>query len=256
MEQKIKNFDRGIEQMMNEHEVAPPFGMWNRISAELEAMPVAATAPVATSLIPKRAMVGFIAAALILGTTVLTGYLVNSSVNNKTTNSNAPAGNNTIGVSTKPTVTNTPTATTQTIAVKNETTAISPIVMKAKVRHNVASNPVQSTIQAAQQVTPVINEPVAPATTGVIINNATTDVPTPIEPIAQGVTENQTYFFPPIDVTTPEKTKAANESPIVAKKNSKNTTTASSDNDGPSDHKIKFRMHNKKRGWAYGSIIR
>ena len=120
-----------------------------------------------------------------------------------------------------------------------------------------ASNPVQSTIQAAQQVTPVINEPVAPATTGVVINNATTDVPTPMEPVAQNVTEEtQTYFFPPIDVNTPEKGKAATESPIVAKKNNKNATTASSDNDGPSDHKIKFRMHNKKRGWAYGSIIR
>ena len=45
MEKDTKHFDRKIEQMMNEHTVAPPFGMWNRIATEVasEALPVAAT---------------------------------------------------------------------------------------------------------------------------------------------------------------------------------------------------------------------
>jgi hypothetical protein len=61
---------------MNENAVAPPYGMWNRISSELgsEALPVVA-AP--ASAIPGRAMVGFFAGALILGATFVTAYLVN-----------------------------------------------------------------------------------------------------------------------------------------------------------------------------------
>ena len=98
MEQNIKNFDRGIEQKMNEHEVAPPFGMWNRISSELDAMPIAAAAPIATSLIPKRAMMGIIATALVIGTAMITGYLVSSSLNKNTV---APTGNTSIEATTK-----------------------------------------------------------------------------------------------------------------------------------------------------------
>src|SRR4051812_37984037 len=77
MDQKIKDFDRRIEQMMNENAVAPPFGMWNRISADLdaEALPIA-TPP--ASAIPGRAMVGMFAGALILGATLVTAYLVNN----------------------------------------------------------------------------------------------------------------------------------------------------------------------------------
>lgn len=78
MEQKIKNFDRKIEKMMNENSVAPPFGMWNRIASELEAdaLPIAAAAPVA--LMPKRAVVGFIAGVAVIGLSLVTAYLVNN----------------------------------------------------------------------------------------------------------------------------------------------------------------------------------
>ena len=254
MEQNIKNFDRGVEQMMNEHEVAPPFGMWNRISAELEAMPVAATAPVATSLIPKRAMMGIIAAALILGTTAITGYLVSSSLNgNKNTTVASPVSTQIAA----PTQSNVP-ATVQPAIVAESVNAAPATHHTAnkKAKQITASNPVESTIQAAQQVTPTVSQPVAEGNS-IIVSNANTDVPTPIEPVAQNVNEEtQTYYFPPIDVATTETSKPANESPIAAKNHTKSTTVASNDNDGPSDHKVKFRMHNKKRGWAYGSIIR
>ena len=128
MEQKIKNFDRSVEQMMNEHEVAPPFGMWNRISADLEAMPVAATAPVVTSLIPKRAMMGIIASALIIGTAVITGYLVSSSNPAKT--SIAPVANTQIETSVKPTTTS--PVTQPTVGVKNDIVVQNRLLLKLR----------------------------------------------------------------------------------------------------------------------------
>jgi hypothetical protein len=254
MEQKIKNFDRGIEQMMNEHEVAPPFGMWNRIAGELEAMPVAAAAPVATSLIPKRAMIGIIATALILGTATLTGYLVNSSTNTNRANTIAPAVNTQIESSVKPASTN--PVNQQTIAVKNDVVASNPTTPKAKAHHTTASNPVQATLQVAQQVNPTINQPVV-SPVNVIANNANADVPTPIAPIQQNVSEEtQTYFFPPIDVNTPEKNKPTTEATVLTiRSHGKVGVVAQADNnDAPSGHKS-FHPHHRQ-GWAYGSIIR
>ena len=104
MEHNTKNFDRGIEQMMNEHEVAPPFGAWNRISSELDAMPAiaAGAAPVVTSLIPKRALTGIIAAALVIGATMVTGYFVNNSTHT-TKALNAPLANTSVATTTKST---------------------------------------------------------------------------------------------------------------------------------------------------------
>jgi len=252
MEQKIKNFDRGIEQMMNEHEVAPPFGMWNRISSELEAMPVAAAAaPVVTSLIPKRAIVGIIAAALVIGATVITGYLVNSSLNSKGVNTQIAASVQPVHVS---------HVQQQTQAVKNDVTPLA----KAKVSamHNVAVTPVQSTLQVAQQVKPVINQQVTAISdvnannTSLAISNASTDVPTPIEPIAQN-TEAQTYYFPPIDVNTPEKVKTESESTVTVKKPVLTAAVTEADKDDRGGvSKFKFRMHNKKKKFTYGNIIK
>ena len=72
----MKNFDRSIEKMMNENEVAPPHGMWNRIAAELETsaapMPVSVNSP-----IPQRTVFGFIAGALLISASMMTAYLVN-----------------------------------------------------------------------------------------------------------------------------------------------------------------------------------
>jgi hypothetical protein len=244
MDQKIKNFDRGIEQMMNEHEVAPPFGMWNRISAELEAMPlpVAAAAPAVTSLIPKRAIAGIIASALIIGASIATGYMVHSSLN---------SNKNKVEANTKPIsapVTSTVVANNNSVQpvepVKHEVTPALPVLAKAKVNH-IADNPVQSTLQAAQQVNPVAVQPaanttgVAAYTNSLVVNNSNTDVPTPIEPIAQN-TEPQTYYFPPIDVNTPEKTKAS-DAPVVVKAHTTKVAAPVADNsDNSSPRKFKF----------------
>ena len=256
MDQKIKNFDRSIEQKMNEHEVAPPFGMWNRISSELEAMPVpvAAAAPTAARLIPKRALLGIIAAALVLSSSVITGYLVNSTLNHgKVAGGNESNTQQQVGASTKA------TTSPQTVGVKDIAPSVSPVaVNKVKVKHTVANNPVQSTLQLAQQVKPVINQPVAVSNnesinTEVVVNTANTDVPTPLEPVAQNVQETQTYYFPPIDVNTPEKAKPSTETPFVAK--NKNKAVANNDNDGPSERKFRFRPHRRTK-FTYGNIIR
>lgn len=100
MEQEIKNFDRTIEESMNNFSAQPPFGMWNRISAELDAaegIAVAATAPAAATHI-QRTPWKFIAAAMFTGA-VVTGAFVyaylgnndNTVVADNKTENNTPA---------------------------------------------------------------------------------------------------------------------------------------------------------------------
>lgn len=83
MENKVtKEFDRSIERMMNENAVAPPFGMWNRISADLDAIAPTA-APVTAPLIPRGVLYGFIAGASLAGTLITGLLLFNQSGANK-----------------------------------------------------------------------------------------------------------------------------------------------------------------------------
>jgi hypothetical protein len=253
MDQKIKNFDRNIEQLMNEHEVAPPFGMWNRIACELEAMPIAAAAaPVATALIPKRALVGIIAAALITGTAIITGYTVNSTLSNNKTGANNTVVNTQVATSPKPVEQH------QTVAVV--TNEVKPVV--AKVKHN--TNPVKAVLVAAQNVKPassqavVENTPPASVSNSLVIDNSNTDVPTPIEPVAKSAADNQTYYFPPIDVTTPDK-KVVTETPVAERSHPSNKAIASADNDdnkgSSSGRGIKWPK-NHKHPFGYGTINR
>lgn len=69
MEEKmIKEFDRSIEQIMNQHAVAPPFGAWNRIAAELDK--TVPSAPPVAPRIPKSAWIGFVSGASLIATLV------------------------------------------------------------------------------------------------------------------------------------------------------------------------------------------
>ena len=258
MEQNTKNFDRNIEQKMNEHEVAPPFGMWNRISSELEAVPAAVAAagpPVAASLIPKRAMTGIIAAALVIGASLITGYLVNNSMHaDKAGNGNTAANTvakTSVAATTKPATAN--NTNTQTVGVKTTVQPLIAAVVRVKTKPAIATTPVQATIQAAQQVQPTINEPVAAVNISPVVVNSNTDVPTPIEPVAQNVQEPQTYYFPPIDVNTPER-PAASAKVVTSKARNGETTVASNTDD---DKPARKRFHPKKRQkFTYGNIIR
>lgn len=250
MEQNTKNFDRAIEHMMNEHEVTPPFGMWNRISSELETMPAAAGTPVAAPLIPKRALAGIIAAALVIGGTMITGYLVNNAGHTGKP-AVTPAVNSAITATVKPAVTKSNT-TVQTVGVKNSVHTLTASVAKVKAKPAIASSPVQLTIQAAKQVQPTINEQVAVSTASPVIINNNTDVPTPIEPVTQSAQETQTYYFPPIDVASPVKETS---SPAVTSKARTAELVPYNGDDNQTWHPKKFHPK-KKQKFVYGSIIR
>lgn len=80
MEDKmIQQFDRAIEQAMNNYTEAPPFGMWNRISAELgEPAPSAAPNNAIPSWINTGSVVGFLSGALLIGGLVVGNLLYNN----------------------------------------------------------------------------------------------------------------------------------------------------------------------------------
>src|SRR5271169_5851984 len=94
MENNMKNFDRQIEQRLTEQQTPPPFGAWNRIAAQLDAMPVAEPAPV-NNLLPKRVIASFIAGMLIMGATIGTGFWLNNTFNH---NNNIASSDNTTKV--------------------------------------------------------------------------------------------------------------------------------------------------------------
>jgi hypothetical protein len=240
MEQDIKNFDRNIEKLMNEHEVAPPFGMWNRISAELDATPVAATtAP--TSVISKRVIGGFIAGVLIMGVTAVTTYLVTTNMNHER--------------DIHPIVTLSPLVKeqAQTASVKQS----DPILVKTSPSRQYAVNtPVGSAVRTT--ITPKEMAPVKENTEAnknqSELTDLTVDVPAPLQPVSQATDVNRTYYFPPVDMNFPEKSPSEKIAHATIK-----TDDAESDKKGKiltsSEQKIKFHPP-KRRKFKYGRIIR
>jgi hypothetical protein len=93
MEQEIKQFDRTIEESMNGLSATPPFGMWNRISAELDAAEPAIAAGVApiTSTTIQRTPWRYIAAAAVTGIAVVGAFVYSYVGNNNTVQ---PVANN------------------------------------------------------------------------------------------------------------------------------------------------------------------
>lgn len=89
MEQNMNNqFDKAIEQAMNSYTEAPPFGMWNRISAELGEAAPAATSPAAvSSIFTKGSIYGFISGALFISGLVTASFLFNNSKSLEAVNS-------------------------------------------------------------------------------------------------------------------------------------------------------------------------
>ncbi|HWB64358.1 MAG TPA: hypothetical protein VG603_12660 [Chitinophagales bacterium] len=245
MEQKIKNFDRAIEQMMNEQQVSPPFGMWNRISAELDAsaMPLAASTPPAGALMPKRAVAGFIAGVLITGISVATGFMINSYLNS----GKAAANTNITAPSFSPfTPANTANAATNNTAAK--AVAQVPVTQnKTVLKSHTAKRAVIIPISSVRQLT---GANVPAQMSSLQISTCITAVPL-IKP-AEDLNNNQ-YYFPPIDVVNSDKSSAAETS--AAKPDE---STKPNDDDG--GHKLfgdKVRFHPRKRHkFSYGTIIR
>lgn len=254
MEQDIKNFDRTIEQAMNEQQVAPPFGMWNRISADLDAMPMATAPTVApTSALPKRAFVGFIAAALLIGVTAVTAYMVNSTKVNSAvaTPTAVKANETTVPAKVIATPVEQPKAEVKPITAK-----VAPVLTASAKKNNVVAELPKNTDVPAGAV----DNTAAPAVEPSVVVNANQDVPTPVtkgNDEANSIGENQTYYFPPVDNMSDSKTS-------VDKSAKKNTATAKTDDDdddkkskvfGSSEQKVKFHPPKRKK-FSYGKIVR
>ena len=241
MDQKIKNFDRSIEQKLNESEVAPPFGMWNRISAQLdvaETLPVAAAAPVA--LISKRHIAGFIAAAAIISSSLITAYLVNAY--NQSENISQPDNQ-----------------TTVTTTKKTET--VTPPVL-GLVEHKVAATITKKSAPAVVAITneePLMVNSLPEQPTNNLPSAKLNEVAVPDFSIAQNTDKvSDVYYFPPVDVNNQPAEKAAisNESSSTKLITSEKPMEKKISKSSSSEKRIMLRRHNKRSGFTYGSLNR
>lgn len=256
MEDKmIKDFDRAIEQMMNENAVTPPFGAWNRIAAELN---TPAAAPVAARrALPVAAIGGFVAGALLIGG-VVAGVLV---YNGKTLdNITYPAAttDNTVATSTSGQFIAANVIEPQdNIATESNVASLAAEVVatqpKVNVNSNVEKKPGAATITEATANTPVLSNNNDVAVPDVKVANKANMVSMP-------------YFFPPIDINN-EDTAAETEADLE-EADAKNETTSkiaapvsdvkkrtSSSSSSTEFRGVKFKKK-KRSKFTYGSIIR
>lgn len=225
----MKNFDRNIEQMMNENEVAPPFGMWNRIATELEtgaaAVPVSVNSP-----IPQRTVFGFVAGALFISASLLTAYLVNDySKEEKTIAINTSVVN-------QPSVSAPVTQEMQTIIFRDE------VKSTARISKSIAT-----TLPVAEKATEA-------ASTNVSANTSKlhTEVSVPTQAIAENNGVTEPYYFPAIDIDNAKKVEEKTTASIA--KVSKATDVNEREVSSYEAPKIKFRPK-KHRSFSYGRII-
>ena len=226
MEKKMKDFDRNIEQLMNEHEVAPPFGMWNRIAAELETGVVSSPVSV-NSPIPQRAVIGFIAGAIFIGASLVTAYVINS-------NSKMEAPITTVAHQT--------TNIIAPVIFKSESVVKQEIKLVARV-----SKP--KTVAKAVEEPTVIEESTA---NQVLVSSSEVSIPT--QTIAENNAVNEPYYFPAVDNMSENKVAEKTVAPTkaIAKPTDDNDKESVSNNDPP---KIRFRP--KKHGkFGYMKINR
>ena len=240
MEEKIKNFDRGIEQMMNESTIAPPFGMWNRISAELdaaEALPVAAAAP--ASLVSKRVVYGFIVVAALIGTSMLTALWMNHSTKtvNQPITGNIPVA--VVSETEKPAVASVVEVVAEPqmkpVAVLHSTKHI------GKAGEEINGNPVVVEEQAAEKSITAINTEVAVPNVSSSANGQATDV----------------YYFPPVDMSSVESKKEtiAEETHNVVVEEKPIEKKIKSVSSSSNDKRISIKKR-KRGGFTYGSLNR
>jgi len=238
MDQKLKNFDRNIEQMMNENAVTPPFGMWNRISAELEAE-VAAPAPASVnSPIPERTILGFIAGALLIGASLITAYLVD---NSSTPVQQQASTNATIVTPAPVTPAFVTPAKVETPAVIAATNA-APVIARSSKPKSIAK-PVEEKVVAQAE----------PATSPVQSMFPNSEVMVPTQEVAENGLSNEPYFFPAIDMGSRESKPVQK---TVAAPVTKAKTEVKADDDEREDApRIKFRPQ-KHKTFKYGRYNR
>ena len=222
--------------MMNEHQVAPPFGMWNRISAELDAeatpVPVSVNSP-----IPQRAILGFIAGALLIGASLVTAYLVDNSSNKQS----QPTGGIALNTHQTPAFTPVNTEAPVVVAPKQE---VKLAVRSSKPRS--IAKPVEENVVAPAET---VSTPAQTLPTN-------TEVSVPSQNIAQNNGVSEPYYFPAIDVNTPE-TKTQVAAPVTKTVKADTKPTDDDDRDVVSNDPPRIKFHPKKhRSFSYGRIIR
>ncbi len=240
MSHDIKNFDRTIEHMMNESAVAPPFGMWNRISADLDA--AEATAASTATPAPKRALTGMMIGVLVIGASLVTAYLLNTPDNNQLTIANTVQQ---------------PTA----ITTMPEQQVIAPVEKAVVTLPLASSKPItKRNVQPLAKAETPAETKKAPVEQNIFIPTNNT-VPNDIEVLVPmvAVDQNKTtvtdaYYFPAVDMYTGENKMKESKNAAVAKlaRTEKTTETEVSASTAP---RIKFRP--KKHGkYNYGKINR
>ncbi len=238
MEEKTKNFDRNIEQLMNESSVAPPFGMWNRISSELDAtyvMPIAVVAPV--TAISRRISYGIIAATAIIGSSLLTALYMSStqktsSIEKAESQTNHPVSTSSV---THPAV----------VLSNGKATDDISITAKPNIKHETTS------IQVKPSLVKTAANSISSKTA-----LANTEVAVPIATITTNYKAEDVYFFPPVDMAStvvntenePKTTETVGSEKPVEKK-TKSISNSSN------DKRIVIKKR-KRGGFSYGSLNR
>lgn len=232
-----KNFDRNIEQLMNENEVTPPFGMWNRIAAELDASATAPAAASQTSPLPQRSFTGLIAGTLIIGVSLIAAYLINSATTIPKTEAvvvATPAPS--VIVKTAPVIAE------QNLQIETKTKRTAPITKSAPTKKLTAK-----VLKANSNPTVTL-----PAHTEIFIPTAHISTVNPI---------TDKYFFPAIDMARAEVKQADKPVEEVAEVSAKTKVIKTDDDDeretlvNRDAPRIKFRPK-KHRNFTYGKIIR
>lgn len=236
MEDKaIKDFDRHIEGMMNEHSVAPPFGAWNRIAAELDATTVAA--PVATPRAPlfnTGTILGFVSGALMIGTMVTGWFVYNNYNSNLQTDKGLTTGikveqitNTTNGKAVNGSMDETPVVST---VEEPQSLSLAKVSTKAK-----DSSFKKSMVKVA-----------APE-----VEASTVKLATDKEKEA-----GEAYYFPPVDIDMPESKTAANNAVTVVKEEQKiELPKIEVKKSSGSSERVKFKKR-KPAKWNYGRLNR
>lgn len=245
MEDKsVKNFDRHIEQMMNEHSVDPPFGAWNRIAAELESVPSSAVTTTTVSSQPwlnTGTILGFISGALMIGTLV-TGWFAYSTYKNYNTESGKPTSNNDVKVNEQ--------SFSQTFAPSAIVTTEAQQTSNHITKHRTSTH-----------VAVTSKEEVLESSTVKISKNEEVAAPTVKLPVDKQKNASEPYYFPPVDINVPEN-KVADNSPVAnneilshEEEPAKVTEVKKVTPSTASFEKVKFKRK-KKTGWTYGKINR
>ena len=254
MEDKmIKDFDRAIEQMMNENAVAPPFGAWNRIAAELN---TPAAAPVAARrALPVAAIGGFVAGALLIGGLVAGALIYNGNSLNNITYPSTVANSNNVSVASETTTVQPSAEVTNTIQQSSTVVAES----------NKPTMAVLASEAAADKQTKKDATVVAADNKLALSNN--NDVAVPEVKLKASSTSiiSMPYYFPAIDVANDSQTTASADADDmeeyehdadVAKTGTKQSSEVKRRSSSSSDFRgVKFKKK-KKKSFTYGSIVR